>query len=72
MFILLASLLYQKLRESNVICYLLQVCLCPYTNHGHCGIVSSDGVINNEASIERIAQVALAYARAGIFNICIV
>jgi porphobilinogen synthase len=51
---------------------LLQVCLCPYTNHGHCGILSSDGIINNEASIERIAQVALAYARAGIFNICIV
>jgi delta-aminolevulinic acid dehydratase/porphobilinogen synthase len=45
------------------------VCLCPYTNHGHCGIISSDGVINNEASIERIAQVALAYARAGICNI---
>ncbi|GFG31713.1 hypothetical protein Cfor_06273, partial [Coptotermes formosanus] len=41
------------------------VCLCPYTNHGHCGIISSDGVINNEASIERIAQVAVAYAKTG-------
>jgi porphobilinogen synthase len=49
----------------------MQVCLCPYTNHGHCGILSSDGVINNEASIERIAEVALAYARAGILTICI-
>ncbi|XP_069702679.1 delta-aminolevulinic acid dehydratase-like [Periplaneta americana] len=41
------------------------VCLCAYTNHGHCGIVDNDGVINNEASIKRIAQVALAYAKAG-------
>jgi delta-aminolevulinic acid dehydratase/porphobilinogen synthase len=71
MFNLPACLLYQKLHKSNVFYYLLQVCLCPYTNHGHCGIISSDGVINNEASIERIAQVALAYARAGIFNIYI-
>jgi porphobilinogen synthase len=45
------------------------VCLCPYTNHGHCGIICSDGIINNEASIERIAQVAVAYAKAGIFSI---
>jgi porphobilinogen synthase len=45
------------------------VCLCPYTNHGHCGILSNDGVINNEASIERIAQVAVAYAKSGTFNI---
>ncbi|XP_069694053.1 delta-aminolevulinic acid dehydratase-like [Periplaneta americana] len=41
------------------------VCLCAYTNHGHCGIVDNDGIINNEASIKRIAQVALAYAKAG-------
>lgn len=50
---------------------LLQVCLCAYTNHGHCGILDSDGVINNEASIERIAQVAVAYAKAGIFSILV-
>ncbi|CAG2060349.1 unnamed protein product [Timema podura] len=42
-----------------------QVCLCPYTEHGHCGILGPDGVIDNPASIERIAQIALAYAKAG-------
>jgi len=47
------------------------VCLCAYTNHGHCGILDSDGVINNEASIERIAQVAVAYAKAGIISILV-
>lgn len=41
------------------------VCLCPYTTHGHCGILYSDGTINNSASIQRIAEVALAYAKAG-------
>ena len=41
------------------------VCLCPYTSHGHCGILNPDGTINNTPSIERIADVALAYAEAG-------
>lgn len=41
------------------------VCLCPYMSHGHCGVLYPDGTINNAASIERIAQVALAYAEAG-------
>lgn len=41
------------------------VCLCPYTDHGHCGILNPDGTINNPPSIERLADVALAYAMAG-------
>ena len=41
------------------------VCLCPYTDHGHCGILNEDGSINNEASIERLAEVSVAYAKAG-------
>lgn len=41
------------------------VCLCPYTSHGHCGILWEDGSIQNEASCTRLAEVSLAYARAG-------
>ncbi|KZC11499.1 PREDICTED: delta-aminolevulinic acid dehydratase [Dufourea novaeangliae] len=41
------------------------VCLCPYTVHGHCGIINEDGTINNKASITRISEIALAYAKAG-------
>ncbi|OQV22488.1 Delta-aminolevulinic acid dehydratase [Hypsibius exemplaris] len=41
------------------------VCLCPYTDHGHCGILRSDGVIDNDASIFRLAEISLAYAEAG-------
>ncbi|KAJ8919138.1 hypothetical protein NQ315_012123 [Exocentrus adspersus] len=41
------------------------VCLCPYSSHGHCGILFSDGTLNNEASLERISDVALSYGKAG-------
>uniref|UniRef100_A0A1B6CFD8 Delta-aminolevulinic acid dehydratase n=3 Tax=Clastoptera arizonana TaxID=38151 RepID=A0A1B6CFD8_9HEMI len=41
------------------------VCLCPYTYHGHCGILKEDGSINNALSIKRIAEIAVAYAKAG-------
>lgn len=41
------------------------VCLCPYTSHGHCGILNEDGSLNNDASCLRLAEVALAYAQAG-------
>jgi len=41
------------------------VCLCEYTSHGHCGIVTSSGEIDNDRSIELIAKTALTHARAG-------
>jgi len=41
------------------------VCLCGATDHGHCGHVSERGVIDNDASIGTLAQVALNYAHAG-------
>ncbi|XP_035742705.1 endoplasmic reticulum chaperone BiP isoform X2 [Vespa mandarinia] len=41
------------------------VCLCPYTIHGHCGILNDDGTIDNGASIKRISEIAVAYAKAG-------
>ncbi|KAJ3092848.1 hypothetical protein HK102_001673 [Quaeritorhiza haematococci] len=41
------------------------VCLCAYTDHGHCGVFSDKGVLNNEASIQRLAEVSLAYVKAG-------
>jgi porphobilinogen synthase len=41
------------------------VCLCGATDHGHCGHVTPEGVIDNDPSIETLAEVALNYARAG-------
>jgi porphobilinogen synthase len=41
------------------------VCLCGATDHGHCGHVLPKGAVDNDSSIETLAQVALNYARAG-------
>ncbi|KAL6865986.1 Aminolevulinate dehydratase [Amphichorda felina] len=41
------------------------VCLCEYTSHGHCGILRDDGSLNNQLSVDRISDVAVAYAKAG-------
>ena len=42
------------------------LCLCAYTSHGHCGMLEpADACINLEKSVDRLAQVGLAYAQAG-------
>jgi porphobilinogen synthase len=46
------------------IAVITDVCLCQYTSHGHCGIVT-DGRIDNDRSIEALAKVAVSQARAG-------
>ncbi|MCC6640134.1 MAG: porphobilinogen synthase [Deltaproteobacteria bacterium] len=46
------------------LCVITDVCLCEYTDHGHCGIVENGEVVN-DASLERIAAAALSHARAG-------
>ncbi len=40
------------------------VCLCAYTSHGHCGVIK-DGKIDNDATCELLAKVALSHAQAG-------
>ncbi len=41
------------------------LCLDEYTDHGHCGLLAPDGSVDNDATLERYAQVALAQAEAG-------
>lgn len=41
------------------------VCLCPYTSHGHCGIFDEENHMDNDVSIQRLAEISLAYAVAG-------
>jgi porphobilinogen synthase len=40
------------------------VCLCEYTNHGHCGIVK-DGKVDNDSTLEVLGKVAVSHAQAG-------
>jgi porphobilinogen synthase len=41
------------------------LCLDEYTDHGHCGVLSPDGQVDNDATLDRYAQAALAQAEAG-------
>jgi porphobilinogen synthase len=41
------------------------LCLDEFTDHGHCGIVDADGVVDNDATLERYASVAVCQAAAG-------
>ncbi|MCZ6484614.1 MAG: porphobilinogen synthase [Acidobacteria bacterium] len=61
-----------KLAKKNVpdVLLIADVCLCEYTDHGHCGIVregpeTGQGTIQNDETLEILAQTALVYAEAG-------
>jgi porphobilinogen synthase len=41
------------------------LCLCEYTDHGHCGVLTGDGEVINDATLERYAAIAVAQAEAG-------
>ena len=41
------------------------VCLCEYTDHGHCGLLTEDGEVDGDASLPLLAQAAVVYAGAG-------
>jgi porphobilinogen synthase len=41
------------------------LCLDEFTDHGHCGVLAADGSVDNDATLARYAEVALAQANAG-------
>jgi porphobilinogen synthase len=41
------------------------LCLCEYTDHGHCGMLTPDGYVMNDETLNRYASTAVAQARAG-------
>ncbi|UWF77377.1 porphobilinogen synthase [Microbacterium neungamense] len=41
------------------------LCLDEFTDHGHCGVLDGDGAVDNDATLERYASMALAQAQAG-------
>jgi porphobilinogen synthase len=48
---------------------LTDVCLCSYTTHGHCGVLS-EGEVANDATIELLVRTALSHAEAGSDAVC--
>jgi porphobilinogen synthase len=53
-----------KLAEPELL-VVTDVCLCEYTDHGHCGVLSDDGTVDNDATLEQLARTAVSHARAG-------
>jgi porphobilinogen synthase len=51
----------EKVPEITVI---TDVCLCGYTDHGHCGVIDK-GIIDNDASLDLLARTALSHVKAG-------
>jgi porphobilinogen synthase len=41
------------------------VCLCEYTSHGHCGLLTPDGQVDNDATLPLLAETAVSLAEAG-------
>ena len=47
------------------LCVISDVCLCEYTDHGHCGILTSSGEVENDSTLELLARTAVSQAEAG-------
>ena len=55
----------EGIRKANLkLLVITDVCLCEYTDHGHCGVIEN-GEVANDATLEILAQQALSHARAG-------
>lgn len=56
-------------KAAPALCVITDVCLCEYTDHGHCGMIKNnrDGVpdVANDETVELLVKEALAHARAG-------
>jgi porphobilinogen synthase len=51
-------------RAAPDLCVITDVCLCEYTDHGHCGVIEGEAV-RNDPSVARLAEAAVSHARAG-------
>ena len=56
-------------RFGDQIVLMADLCLDEYTDHGHCGLLDDRGDVDNDATVERYAEVALAQASAGV-DVC--
>lgn len=56
----------KRIKEvSNDILVITDVCMCEYTDHGHCGILRQDGYVDNDKTLSYLSRIALSHAKAG-------
>jgi porphobilinogen synthase len=58
------TMLRDELGDEHVV--IGDLCLDEYTDHGHCGVLSDGGDVNNDATLERYRSIAIAQADAGV------
>jgi porphobilinogen synthase len=63
----IAQVALKRLRDAfgDEIVLMADLCLDEYTSHGHCGVLRTDGTVDNDATLELYAKVALAQVEAG-------
>lgn len=54
-----------KQNFANDFVLITDLCFCEYTDHGHCGILSPNGAVDNDATLEISAKQALIHANSG-------
>ncbi len=54
--------LKDRFSDLTVMC---DLCLCDYTDHGHCGILTAAGDVDNDPTVARLAEAAVVFAEAG-------
>ncbi len=63
------GIVQNAVREIKSICpeliVITDVCMCEYTDHGHCGLLTEDGRVDNDATLELLARQALSHVQAG-------
>ena len=63
------GIIQQAIREAKRghpdVLLITDVCLCEYTDHGHCGIVLADGTVDNDATLDLLAKEAISHVQAG-------
>lgn len=52
-------------RDYPQLLVITDVCMCEYTDHGHCGLLTPAGDVDNDATLDLLAREAITHARAG-------
>lgn len=59
------ALNYLSNRYGSRILLATDVCMCQYTDHGHCGILRDNGSVDNDGTLKRLGEIAVSHGRAG-------
>jgi porphobilinogen synthase len=56
----------RRIKEATALTVIADLCNCEYTDHGHCGILTPSGDVDNDLTLDLLGRTALTYARAGV------